>query len=94
MKLISCPPLLALRQDAFRLQVLLIHLSNLTGLKDDYGKGTMALLVCLLGCLMTGIVASLCKGPAKVWLQSLLLLLAGTNKPLQVRCYLPCLHFY
>lgn len=48
------------------MQVLLIHLSNLTGLKDDYGKGTMALLVCLLGCLVTGIMAALSRGGTKV----------------------------
>ncbi|KAG2434578.1 hypothetical protein HYH02_012242 [Chlamydomonas schloesseri] len=45
--LLSCP-------------VILIHLSNLSGLSDGYNKRTMLLLVTLIGCLVTGVYSAMC----------------------------------
>nr|AHH02144.1 CsChR [synthetic construct] len=39
--------------------VILIHLSNLTGMKNDYNKRTMALLVSDVGCIVWGTTAAL-----------------------------------
>nr|AHH02097.1 protein 117 [synthetic construct] len=39
--------------------VILIHLSNLSGLKDAYNKRTMVLLVSLIGCLVTGVYCAM-----------------------------------
>jgi bacteriorhodopsin len=39
--------------------VILIHLSNLTGMKNDYNKRTMALLVSDVGCIVWGITSAL-----------------------------------
>jgi len=46
-------------------QVILIHLSNLTGLKKEYSKRTMFLLVSDLGCIVWGSTAAFTKGPTK-----------------------------
>jgi ABC-type amino acid transport system permease subunit len=46
-------------------QVILIHLSNLTGLKGEYNKRTMFLLVSDLGCIVWGASAANAKGAAK-----------------------------
>ncbi|KAG2425777.1 hypothetical protein HXX76_013402 [Chlamydomonas incerta] len=40
--------------------VILIHLSNLSGLSDGYNKRTMLLLVTLIGCLVTGVYSAMC----------------------------------
>jgi len=47
-------------------QVILIHLSNLTGLADDYNKRTMALLVSDIGTIMMGVTAAIASGYVKV----------------------------
>ncbi len=46
--------------------VILIHLSNLTGLKDDYSKRTMRLLVSDIGCVVWGITSAMATGYLKV----------------------------
>nr|AGT48261.1 VCOMET [synthetic construct] len=46
--------------------VLLIHLSNLTGLKDDYSKRTMGLLVSDVGCIVWGATSAMCTGWTKI----------------------------
>eukprot|EP00798_Chlamydomonas_sp_ICE-L_P024783 gene24783-10424_t len=51
--LLSCP-------------VILIHLSNLTGMANDYNKRTMALLVSDVGCIVWGTTAALGQGPVKI----------------------------
>jgi hypothetical protein len=48
------------------MQVILIHLSNITGLNDDYNKRTMTLLVSDIGCIVMGVTSALSKGPPKV----------------------------
>jgi hypothetical protein len=48
------------------LQVILIHLSNITGLNDDYSPRTMRLLVSDIGTIVWGITAALATGPIKV----------------------------
>ncbi len=47
-------------------QVILIHLSNLTGMKNDYNKRTMALLVSDIGCIVWGTTAAMSTGFIKV----------------------------
>ncbi|GLC33099.1 hypothetical protein PLESTB_000370500 [Pleodorina starrii] len=42
--------------------VLLIHLSNLTGLNNDYSVRTMALLISDVGCIVWGATAAMCRG--------------------------------
>jgi hypothetical protein len=44
----------------------LIHLSNLTGLADDYNKRTMSLLVSDIGTIVMGITAAMATGYVKV----------------------------
>nr|AHH02148.1 protein 125 [synthetic construct] len=39
--------------------VILIHLSNLTGLKDNYSKRTMMLLISDIGCIVWGVTSAL-----------------------------------
>eukprot|EP00798_Chlamydomonas_sp_ICE-L_P020346 gene20346-27109_t len=51
--LLSCP-------------VILIHLSNLTGMKNDYNKRTMALLVSDVGCIVWGITAAFAQNEVKI----------------------------
>nr|AHH02134.1 protein 124 [synthetic construct] len=46
--------------------VILIHLSNLTGLKDDYNKRTMRLLVSDIGTIVWGTTAAMSTGYVKV----------------------------
>nr|ABZ90902.1 channelrhodopsin-2 [Volvox carteri f. nagariensis]ABZ90903.1 channelrhodopsin-2 [Volvox carteri f. nagariensis] len=46
--------------------VILIHLSNLTGLKDDYNKRTMRLLVSDVGTIVWGATAAMSTGYIKV----------------------------
>nr|BDS00526.1 light-activated cation selective ion channel [synthetic construct] len=46
--------------------VILIHLSNLTGLKDDYSKRTMGLLVSDVGCIVWGATSAMCTGWTKI----------------------------
>lgn len=58
--------------------VILIHLSNITGLKDDYSKRTMRLLVSDIGCVVWGITAALCTGYLK-WIFFSLGLVYGCN---------------
>lgn len=48
------------------MQVILIHLSNLTGLKDDYNKRTMRLLVSDIGTIVWGTTAAMSTGYVKV----------------------------
>jgi hypothetical protein len=48
------------------LQVILIHLSNLTGLADDYNKRTMSLLVSDIGTIVMGVTAAIASGYVKV----------------------------
>lgn len=47
------------------MQVILIHLSNLTGLKGEYSRRTMFLLVSDLGTIVWGVSAANAKGAAK-----------------------------
>lgn len=47
-------------------QVILIHLSNLTGMKGDYNKRTMGLLVSDIGTIVFGCTAAMCTGYIKV----------------------------
>lgn len=47
-------------------QVILIHLSNITGLKDEYSKRTMMLLVSDIGTIVMGVTAALCYAWPKV----------------------------
>nr|AHH02139.1 CnChR2 [synthetic construct] len=58
--------------------VILIHLSNITGLKDDYNKRTMQLLVSDIGCVVWGITAAFSVGWLK-WVFFVLGLLYGSN---------------
>ncbi|GLI59719.1 hypothetical protein VaNZ11_001663 [Volvox africanus] len=46
--------------------VILIHLSNLTGLKDDYNKRTMRLLVSDIGTIVWGATSAMSSGYVKV----------------------------
>jgi hypothetical protein len=46
--------------------VILIHLSNLTGLADDYNKRTMSLLVSDIGTIVMGVTAAIASGYVKV----------------------------
>lgn len=46
--------------------MILIHLSNITGLKDDYSPRTMRLLVSDIGTIVWGVTAALATGPLKV----------------------------
>ncbi|PNH09255.1 hypothetical protein TSOC_004141 [Tetrabaena socialis] len=46
--------------------VILIHLSNLTGLKDDYNKRTMRLLVSDIGTIVWGATSAMSKGYVKI----------------------------
>ena len=48
------------------LQVILIHLSNITGLNDDYNKRTMQLLISDIGTIVMGATAAMSRGPIKV----------------------------
>lgn len=48
------------------LQVILIHLSNLTGMADDYNKRTMSLLVSDIGTIVMGVTAAIASGYVKV----------------------------
>lgn len=45
--------------------MILIHLSNLTGLNGEYSRRTMFLLVSDLGTIVWGVSAANAKGPAK-----------------------------
>lgn len=47
-------------------QVILMHLSNLTGLADDYSKHTMVLLVSDIGTIVMGVTAAIATGYVKV----------------------------
>lgn len=47
-------------------QVILIHLSNITGLNDDYSPRTMRLLVSDIGTIVWGVTAACATGPIKV----------------------------
>ena len=47
-------------------QVILIHLSNITGLEDDYSKRTMRLLVSDIGTIVMGVSSALSSGYLKV----------------------------
>ncbi|GIL89020.1 hypothetical protein Vretifemale_16924 [Volvox reticuliferus] len=58
--------------------VILIHLSNLTGLKDDYNKRTMRLLVSDIGTIVWGATSAMSSGYVKV-IFFLLGLLYGAN---------------
>ncbi|GAX82612.1 hypothetical protein CEUSTIGMA_g10038.t1 [Chlamydomonas eustigma] len=62
----------------FTCPVILIHLSNLTGLKDDYSKRTMRLLVSDIGCVVWGVSAALTTGYLK-WIFFLFGMLYGFN---------------
>nr|AHH02106.1 Chronos [synthetic construct] len=46
--------------------VILIHLSNLTGLHEEYSKRTMTILVTDIGNIVWGITAAFTKGPLKI----------------------------
>lgn len=59
-------------------QVILIHLSNLTGLKDDYSKRTMRLLVSDIGTIVFGVTSACSTGYLKI-VFFLLGLLYGCN---------------
>lgn len=48
------------------LQVILIHLSNITGLHNNYNKRTMTLLISDVGTIVAGITSAFATGPAKV----------------------------
>jgi hypothetical protein len=54
----------------FLVQVILIHLSNITGLADDYSKRTMILLVSDIGTIVWGVTAAIASGYVKVWAAS------------------------
>nr|AHH02100.1 BsChR2 [synthetic construct] len=58
--------------------VILIHLSNITGLKNDYNKRTMQLLVSDIGCVVWGVTAALCYDYKK-WIFFCLGLVYGCN---------------
>nr|QCB66177.1 putative channel rhodopsin [Haematococcus lacustris] len=58
--------------------VILIHLSNITGLKNDYNKRTMWLLVSDIGCVVMGVTAALCYDYKK-WIFYCLGLCYGSN---------------
>ncbi len=62
----SLTVLLCLCDPPSHLQVILIHLSNLTGLKNNYSKRTMMLLMSDLGTIVMGITAALSASPVKV----------------------------
>ena len=47
-------------------QVILIHLSNVTGLEGNYSKRSMSLLVSDVGTIVMGITSALAKGYLKV----------------------------
>jgi hypothetical protein len=54
----------------FALQVILIHLSNITGLNEEYSKRTMSLLVSDIGTIVMGATAAMSRAPTKVrWLR-------------------------
>ncbi|WIA30744.1 hypothetical protein OEZ86_000810 [Tetradesmus obliquus] len=63
--------------------VILIHLSNLTGLADDYNKRTMSLLVSDIGTIVMGVTAAIASGYVKVfftsWLGYPVLFVLGTE---------------
>lgn len=46
--------------------MILIHLSNITGLKDDYSKRTMRLLVSDIGTIVWGATSAMAVGYVKV----------------------------
>nr|AHH02138.1 SdChR [synthetic construct] len=58
--------------------VILIHLSNITGLSEEYNKRTMALLVSDLGTICMGVTAALATGWVK-WLFYCIGLVYGTQ---------------
>nr|AER58218.2 channelopsin 2 [Chlamydomonas raudensis] len=58
--------------------VILIHLSNITGLKDDYNKRTMRLLVSDIGCIVWGVTSAMTVGYLK-WIFFAIGLLYGSN---------------
>jgi hypothetical protein len=60
------PTLLLVLHVCWLVQVILIHLSNLTGLADDYNKRTMSLLVSDIGTIVMGITAAIASGYVKV----------------------------
>jgi hypothetical protein len=58
--------------------VILIHLSNITGLKDDYTKRTMMLLISDIGCIVCGVTAALAANFVK-WIFFCMGLCYGSN---------------
>lgn len=66
--------------------VLLIHLSNLTGLSDDYSKRTMALLVSDIGTIVMGVTAAFASGWIKVGGWAAALWRAGAGEWLVLCC--------
>lgn len=52
------------------MQVILIHLSNITGMHEEYTKRTMTLLVTDIGTIVFGTTAALTKGGLKAGAQS------------------------
>jgi hypothetical protein len=56
----------SLVRQCLEMQVILIHLSNLTGLQGEYSRRTMFLLVSDLGTIVWGVSAANAKGVAKV----------------------------
>lgn len=50
-------------------QVILIHMSNITGLHSEYNKRTMTLLVTDIGCIVMGVAAAFASGYVKVSLR-------------------------
>lgn len=47
-------------------QVILIHLSNITGLEDEYSPRTMTLLVSDIGTIVWGVTAAMTRGNLKI----------------------------
>lgn len=69
------------------LQVILIHLSNITGLNEEYSKRTMSLLVSDIGTIVMGATAAMSKAPTKVRSGS-----GHSSSCSQGRAPLVCLH--
>nr|AHH02115.1 protein 92 [synthetic construct] len=72
--------------------VILIHLSNLSGLKNDYSKRTMRLIVSCLGMLVFGMAGGLSTGWLKWFLFGIGCLYSGQTYFQSAKCYVEAHH--
>lgn len=72
--------------------VILIHLSNITGLKDDYSKRTMRLLVSDIGTIVMGVTAAFSPTPVKITFFCLGLCYGGSTFFTAAKVYIESYH--